>query len=131
MNQPKIDGHPVRMAGQDWILAPLNFRQLRVTLKQAFVDLQSSDTEARFNAFEQIVHASLSRNYPDLTIEQVEEMLDMSNVMEVVDAVMNISGMARRAAGGTPDATDPSIGTPFTGTSSPPSDGAGSTSMSP
>jgi hypothetical protein len=120
MTTVKYDGRKVRMGGQDWVLAPLNLRQIRTTLKDAIGDLQGADTEKRLTAFVNIIHGSLSRNYPDITMEQVEEMLDTGNIGAVVEAVMNTSGLVRTASGGTAS-EDPSPGTTFTGTLSQPS----------
>jgi hypothetical protein len=105
------------MGGQDFILAPLNFRQLRVTLKQEIENLRSEDIDVRLGAFEKVIHGSLSRNYPDITLEQVQEMLDMSNIFEVTTAVMRTSGLTKSNADeGGASGTDPLNGNLSTGT---------------
>lgn len=43
------------------------------------------------------LHHALKRNYPELTREQVGEMVDMDNMAEVMDAVMNVSALKRKA----------------------------------
>jgi hypothetical protein len=39
------------------------------------------------------VHLALKRNYPDISREQVAEMVDLSNMKDVMLAVMNVSGL--------------------------------------
>jgi len=41
------------------------------------------------------VHAAINRNYPSITLEDVKGMLDVSNFMNVLEAVMNVSGFKR------------------------------------
>jgi hypothetical protein len=43
-------------------------------------------------------HAALRRNYPDLTLEAVGQLVDVGNLFEVIDAVMDVSGVKRKAA---------------------------------
>lgn len=44
------------------------------------------------------LHASLKRNYPDMTREKVAgELLDVSNMADVMAALMDVSGMKRKA----------------------------------
>lgn len=40
---------------------------------------------------------ALKRNYPDLTRDQAADMVDMENMGEVMDAVMNVAGLKRKA----------------------------------
>lgn len=42
-------------------------------------------------------HAALRRNYPEMTRDQVGTLVDLGNMAEVFDAVMDISGLKRRA----------------------------------
>ena len=114
--QTLIDGQKVRMGGRDWILAPLNFYQLRVSLKSDLDNLRNPDTESRLDSFERIIHGSLERNYPGMTIEDTQRLLDMGNIELVVAAVMAASGMIRSLSSGAEVAqSDPSTGTQSTG----------------
>lgn len=44
-----------------------------------------------------VAHASLLRNYPTLTRDDVLELLDVGNMADVADAVMDVSGLRRKA----------------------------------
>lgn len=41
---------------------------------------------------------ALKRNYPDMTREAVANVLDLGNMLEVMQAVMDVSGVHRKAA---------------------------------
>lgn len=42
-------------------------------------------------------HAALRRNYPDLTREQVADEIGLENMTEVMEAVMDVTGLKRKA----------------------------------
>lgn len=65
-----------------------------------------------------VVGSALRRNYPELTNEQVMEMLDMDNFQEILDAVLSTSKLTGNAKGnGAGVETSPSTGTSSTPTS--------------
>ena len=41
--------------------------------------------------------ASLKRNYPDMTRERVRDMVGLENMVQVMEAVMNVSGLVKKA----------------------------------
>lgn len=42
--------------------------------------------------------AALKRNYPDITREEVADLIDVENMAEVFACVMDVSGLKRKAA---------------------------------
>ena len=40
-----------------------------------------------------IVHEALKRNYPEITREEVAELIDFGNMAEVMNSVCNLSGL--------------------------------------
>ena len=52
--------------------------------------------------------ASLKRNYPEITREEVGDMVDVGNMAEVFESVMDVSGMRRKAI----EAETPASGEP-------------------
>lgn len=40
---------------------------------------------------------ALQRNYPDMTRERVADLVDLSNMSDVMEAVMDVSGLKRKA----------------------------------
>lgn len=45
----------------------------------------------------QATHASLKRNYPNLTEADVGELVDVGNMQDVVACVLDVSGLKRKA----------------------------------
>ncbi len=40
--------------------------------------------------------AGLQRNYPDITRDQVRDMIDLGNMVDVMNALMDVSGIKRK-----------------------------------
>jgi hypothetical protein len=63
----------------------------------------TSDRVAQLSVMVEAVHAALRRNYPDMTLDQVDDMIDLRNIEAVFQAVLAQSGATPRAPGeGTP-----------------------------
>jgi hypothetical protein len=98
-----IDGVTVRMGGADWVIPPLNFRLLR-KLQTRLADLTAlgrsgAPTADVMDAVVDLVHPAMQRNYPEITREQVEDMLDMGNMGPTIQAIMGASGVVQTQAG--------------------------------
>lgn len=93
-----IEGQTISMGGKEFIVPPLNFKRLK-KLKPLLEELSRLDprsadmSDEALDAAVTVVHSALSRNYPDLEKEQVEELLDMANFPGVMAAVMGQSGL--------------------------------------
>jgi hypothetical protein len=67
--------------------------------------LQSGIAEFNGNAMDlkqlgtviDVAHAALQRNYPNLSREEVGNLVDVSNMAEVFECAMDMSGMKRKA----------------------------------
>ena len=43
------------------------------------------------------LHSALCRNYPEMTREQVAEMVDLGDMQEVMEAIMDVGGLKRKS----------------------------------
>ncbi len=87
-----IPGVTIQMGGQDWLVPSLTLGQLR-RLDAAIKALTSGDSEKVLSAVCTIVAAALSRNYPDMSEQRVEDLIDLENRDRVVAAVLGNSGL--------------------------------------
>ncbi len=91
----QIEGMTIKLGGDDYIVPALTIGQvkrLRNDIQNINIAEDGQITEGMISAAAKVVHAALSRNYPDVTIEQVEDMIDLRNIRPIIDAVMGISG---------------------------------------
>jgi hypothetical protein len=90
-----IEGVVIRMGGRDWTVPALTFKQLR-QLQPQLERLSTAGPAAspdQIDAVSEIVRQALSRNYPEVTREEIEDMLDLGNAARVVTAILSGSGL--------------------------------------
>lgn len=133
------EGKDVVLGGHTFMVPALSLRQLK-TLRPKLAALSATPSpemaESEVRALEdakmavvvEVVHAALSRNYANITLDEMEDLLDIHNLPEAMEAVMNLSGLVRMGKMfGLPMGMGSPTGTESTSASSIALDGAGST----
>jgi len=96
---PRFPGDKVTIGDREFVVPPLTFKQIRNLEPQIKLmgsgDIRPGETQEKFNALITVVHAALSRNYPQLSRDDLEDLIDLSNVLPVVNAVMGVSGFRK------------------------------------
>ncbi len=113
-----IPGSPISMGGRDWTVPSLTLGQLRRLMPKVreLTTVGANMGEEQVGALVEIVTAAMSRNYPDITAEIVEELLDLGNAGVVLIAVLTGSGLKQ----GETTAVASQTGERFTASSPPP-----------
>ena len=93
----KHDGVKMRVGGRELIIPALTIKQVR-GLRSQFDAMQSigdnvAPTDEQIGAVTEVIHSAVVRNYPDLTLDDLEELLDLSTMQAVVKAIMGQSGL--------------------------------------
>lgn len=89
----KIPGTAVNLGGHVFIVPPLNLDQV-VALKDDLPKLgQGDDLPTMLASSLPILHQSLVRNYPDITVEDLRALLDLGNMRAVCDAIVSTNGL--------------------------------------
>jgi hypothetical protein len=126
-----IPGVAVAMGGRDWLVPPLTLGELRRLMPKVrqLTEIGASMGEVQIAVLVEIVTAALRRNYPDVTPEEVENLVDLGNAASVLNAVLTGSGLK---LGGTPAGEAPAPGTsPGAGVEIPGMPGGRFTASSP
>jgi hypothetical protein len=89
---PRFDGTSIKLGDKDFIIPPLSLGQIKKFYPIIQEMEKGADILGKFNSVITIIHAALSRNYPDLKIEEVEDLIDLGNFKGTIDAVMSVSG---------------------------------------
>jgi len=129
-----IPGIMVSMGGQQWTVPPLTLGQLRRLMPkvQQLTEIGSQMGEKQIRILVEIVAAALQRNYPDISVEIVENLLDLGNAGAVLNAVLTGSGLRPRdRSPGEAPAPGPDPGAMPASGSSPTAAGGTSTVSSP
>lgn len=103
MEEINHEGVNVVMGGKEWIVPPLTLKQLRrLSKNMATISALGSApaptalSDEVIDSVLEVVHSALSRNYPELTLEDLGDMVDMRNMVRVMNAVMGVSGLAAK-----------------------------------
>lgn len=87
----------IRFPGRDWIIPPLSLGDLEV-LQERLSELRPGATDVgSIRTIVDAAHAAVRRNYPDVTREQVADAVDLGNMIDVIEAVMDVAGVKRKS----------------------------------
>jgi hypothetical protein len=90
-----VSGIPITLGdGKEYVIAPLTLGALEDhgdAINQ-MGDLTAGSVKTAID----IAHSSLRRNYPDMTREQVRDLIDIANMDRVIEACMDVSGLKRK-----------------------------------
>jgi hypothetical protein len=119
----------IAMGGREWTVPPLTLGQLRRLMPKVrqLTEIGAQMGESQIEVLVEIVAAALQRNYPEMTPEAVEDLLDLGNAGAMLNAVLTGSGLkSRNPAPGEAAAPEAGSGAPVAAMT-----GAASTASSP
>lgn len=104
---PLLDGVAVQLGRREFIVPPLNLRAVRKVIPLLPV-LEGKSGEGSFlDAAVELLALAIQRNYPDITKDEIEELVDLGNLPRLVEAVMAVSGFGPKGKGEPPAAVTP------------------------
>jgi hypothetical protein len=112
----KLKGIPVLLGGVTFIVPPLNFKSLK-ELQARIAAYNGAMDEEAMTLVSDVLKASLLRNYTEEQIGDLDDVLDVGNMADVMDACMDASGLKRKELETNGIATQDD-GNPSTGTTS-------------
>jgi hypothetical protein len=91
-----ISGIEIELGGGTYVVPPLNFRALREHM-DAIAGMTTGIplSAEQIDRSVAIILAAMKRNYPEMTQDRLEELLDMANIKTVLPAILGASGFAR------------------------------------
>ena len=93
---PKFEGETVRLGDKEYVIPSLSVKQAR-RLWPTILKLNEGITEAnlpeKYGLAVEVIHAALSRNYPDMTPAEVEDLVEIRNLRKLILIVSGQSGM--------------------------------------
>lgn len=93
----KIKGIKLELGGTTYVVPPLPLGSMEA-MEERIQNFTGGLDRGSLSTVIDCLHAALKRNYPDITREMVaDELLDVSNFGEVMQAVMDVSGMRRKS----------------------------------
>lgn len=93
----KFDGEVVTLGGREYVIPSLSVKQAR-KLWQTVLSLNEGITTAnlpdKYAQAVTLIHAAMTRNYPDLTLEDLEDLVEIKNLRRLVLIVSGQSGVS-------------------------------------
>jgi hypothetical protein len=99
--QTKYRGITISMGGQDWIVPSLSVKQFRENYQTLVEGREVTDDKVLeiMDKCMPILVQAFQRNYPGMTVAELEDLVDLMNFREVM---MAISGRSTLAKAGDP-----------------------------
>lgn len=110
--RPKHRGVPVEIAGEEWIIPALSIRHFREFHKKLF-DPHAVTVENLPDTISErlpIVLLAIQRNYPEVTHDELLDLLDLPTFLAVVQAIAEASGLRPAPPGERAPVASTSIG---------------------
>lgn len=97
-----IDGLKIKVGNEEFTVPPLTLGALRrLTPKVKILVTLATDElpdEEQLGALTDLALAALKRNYPDMTAERVEEIIDLGNLPVILPAILSAAGLEKRSS---------------------------------
>jgi len=91
----------VAMGTEEYLIPPLAFGSIKHVQKQMpkLQGMTGMPNEEQMTVVAEVVLLALKRNYPDMTLEQVLDGLDLGNFGRVFEAVLGSAGYKKAQSG--------------------------------
>lgn len=93
-----LKGKELELGGKIYVVPPLNLAALERFQDQLASYTGGIDPES-VSFIVSVAHAALKRNYPDITVDELKELIDLGNIQEIFGAVMNVSMLVPKGDG--------------------------------
>jgi len=92
---------PVLLRDREFTLSPLTLGDLR-RLESALLGAEQrvANSFSSMLALVPVIHASISKLHPEIALEELEELLDLNSFPEILDRVLEVSGLKRSVPSG-------------------------------
>jgi hypothetical protein len=101
---PRFEGEEIELGGEKYVVPALSLRQIR-ELAPKLDKLDSGSgmpQEDQIGAVVDVLHAALSRNYPEMKKDELLDLIDLGNMSALIKAAMRTSGLEKKVATGSP-----------------------------
>ena len=92
----KFRGTTIKLGEQDYVLPALSLGQLRTGILETLQKHDELIIAGKFyeaiNVRAEVIHAALTRNYPDMPLSLVEDSLDLNDSTDIWRIVLGGSG---------------------------------------
>jgi len=95
-DEVKYEGTKVKLGGVEYVVPSLSVKQARALwgdILSMDEGITKENLPDKYAAMLKVIHAALTRNYPDVKLEEIEEHVDVANIRDLVRIVCGRSGV--------------------------------------
>lgn len=98
---PRFKGVPVTLAETTYIVPPLALKDMKVLLPRIrSMEVTPDGVPLDLDVLLDVATAAIKRNYPSITLAELEEIVDVSNMAQLAEACFGAAaGFTRRTGG--------------------------------
>lgn len=91
----KYDGVVIKIGATKRVIPALTLKQVKNLRDHlsALTNIKGEPTNTEMESLMAVCHAALSRNYPEMTVEELEDEIDLNTLQSIVKAVVGQSGL--------------------------------------
>jgi hypothetical protein len=87
-----IKGVTINLGGEELILPPLNLEGLEECAEYLDKLFTAASTKDQVFCIGPLLHASLRRNYPDITLEHIKQVVELKDIAPLTQAFAEANG---------------------------------------
>ena len=101
MGEPRFEGQTLKLGDREFVIPPLNWKRIRKLLpvleriREMGPVPVGQFTEEMLDDYLTVIHEAVSRNYPEVSQDELEELVDLISAPKVFMAVMGQSGLSQ------------------------------------
>ena len=103
MSETKYDGESIKIGGREFTVPPLNLKGVKKVepMLKRLVEMSANVastiiTPEQSDLMRDIVLVALNRNYPEMTADELDDILDLGNLTNIMEAVTGQSGFKKK-----------------------------------
>lgn len=93
----RFEGEPFKLGGKWYIIPSLSTkraRQLWPKIRGLNQNINEETLPDKHHDAVEVIHSAISRNYPDVTFDEIDELVDMNNMKRLLLIVSGQSGLS-------------------------------------
>lgn len=93
----KVKGIPFEFSDRVLVIPPLSLGAMEQMQERLSGIKEDLSDPVYIGTVIDTLHAALGRNYPDMTREEVADLVDLENMQDVMECAMDVAGLKRKA----------------------------------
>lgn len=95
ISKPTFDGVTLKLGGKEYVVPPLSLKLIRKYQTQLsdLGNIKGVPQASQIDLIMEVILDAIKRNYPDFTMEELEDLIDVKNMRDLFQAIMGVSGL--------------------------------------